>query len=168
MKLVKKIPVLVVVGLFLACFGACGDKSQLYREESKPGSLVSVDDTLVSSSEAAKAIAPSTVESVVKLARSGSKYVLKMSFSFTGPKPHAWEIHWFADGDDGRDELFYMGQVKISGAGPFEAIGSELYAGRLYNFKIQALIFGNDSQGRSVSGNVTYKKITVDLRGVER
>ena len=161
--------------VLVALFSACSDKRDLHREESTPNPVITVDSTIVvtkgdyasSTIEAVRGHAPTSVMMDAKVERIGNRYVLKVKVSAEGPEPHYWGNKWYADRDDGREELIYMGG-HTTHTNSFEFTSSELDTNRLYRFDITAHVWTRNSSNLTIEGDVTYKKITVDLRGVER
>ena len=160
--------------VLVALFSACSDKRDLYREESAPTPVVTVDSTIVvtkgdyasSTIERVRELAPTSVTMDANVERIGNKFILKIKVSAVGPEPHFWGNKWYADRDDGREGLIYMGG-HTTHTNSFEFTSSELGANRLYRFDITAHVWTTNSSNQMIEGDVTYKKITVDLRGAE-
>jgi len=161
--------------VIVALFSACSDKRDLYREESAPNPVITIDSTIVvtkgdyasSTIEKVREFAPTSITMDAKVERTGNRYILKIKVSAEGPEPHFWGNNWYADRDDGREELVYQGGF-VTHTNSFEITSSELDANRLYRFDITAHVWTTNSSNQMIEGEVTYKKITVDLRGLER
>ena len=158
------------IAFVLVCTASCANTNLTSTTQSHP-SVISVDSTVTASPgpfggltpDILLANAPSGTQPNVGNAPSGGGYIFQMTWTSTGPAPSSWEVNFYSDDNAGSAPTLFQGGTTIQNGATLQYQSTTLAGNRMYQFQLVADIWPT---GTNISGEVTYKTVTVNLKGI--
>jgi len=119
--------------------------------------------------DSVQAVSPYACRAVTaeaEITKAGGAYALRLNWKFEAPEPELWAIEMYADQNDGRkDNLVFYSMAFVRRGEALSYVSQPMERNRHYRF----LLIGRVKQPsgpQNIEGDVIYKTISADLRGV--